>query len=160
LIKISAPIKSHWAEKHGLNFGELMSAGEYKEAHRQDMIKWSEQIRQKDYGYFCQAAVEMFIAHKKPVWIVSDTRRQTDLKWFKENYGTAVKTVRVLADDDVRRRRGWVFTPGVDDADTECALDEVTEWDWRIVNNGSESELEDEMQNILLWVNSTLNSQQ
>jgi len=60
LIKISAPIKSHWAEKHGLNFEELMSAGEYKEAHRQDMIKWSEQIRQKDYGYFCQAAVEMF----------------------------------------------------------------------------------------------------
>jgi hypothetical protein len=49
---------------------------------------------------------------------------------------------------------------GVDDADTECALDEVAEWDWRIVNNGSESELEDEMQNILSWVNSTLNSQQ
>jgi phosphomevalonate kinase len=60
LIKISAPIKSHWAEKHGLNFEELMSAGEYKEAHRQDMINWSEEIRQKDYGYFCQAAVEMF----------------------------------------------------------------------------------------------------
>jgi len=39
-------------------------------------------------------------------------------------------------------------------------LDEVSEWDWRIVNNGSESELEDEMQNILSWVNSTLNSQQ
>jgi len=54
----------------------------------------------------------IFVAHKKPVWIVSDTRRQTDLKWFKENYGTAVKTVRVLADDDVRRQRGWVFTPG------------------------------------------------
>jgi len=59
LIKISAPIKSHWAEKHDLNFEELMSAGEYKEAHRQDMIKWSEEIRQKDYGYFCQAAVEL-----------------------------------------------------------------------------------------------------
>jgi len=160
LLKISAPIKYHWAEKHDLNFEELMSAGEYKEAHRQDMIKWSEQIRQENYGYFCQAAVEMFNAHTKPVWIVSDTRRPTDLKWFKENYGTAVKTVRVLADDDVRKKRGWVFTPGVDDADTECALDEVTEWDWRIVNNGSESELEDEMTNILSWVNSTLHSQQ
>jgi len=54
----------------------------------------------------------IFVAHQKPIWIVSDTRRQTDLKWFKENYGTAVKTVRVLADDDVRRQRGWVFTPG------------------------------------------------
>jgi phosphomevalonate kinase len=59
LIKISAPIKSHWAEKHDLNFEELMSAGEYKELHRQEMIIWSEQIRQKDYGYFCKAAVEM-----------------------------------------------------------------------------------------------------
>ena len=60
MIKISAPIKSHWAEKHDLNFEELMGAGEYKETHRHDMIKWSEQIRQKDYGYFCQAAVKMF----------------------------------------------------------------------------------------------------
>jgi hypothetical protein len=48
---------------------------------------------------------------------------------------------------------------GVDDAETECDLDEVTEWDWRIVNNGSDSELEDEMQNILSWVDSTLKSQ-
>jgi hypothetical protein len=49
---------------------------------------------------------------------------------------------------------------GIDDADTECGLDEVTEWDWRIANNGIESELEDEVQNVLSWVNSTLNSQQ
>jgi hypothetical protein len=49
---------------------------------------------------------------------------------------------------------------GADNADTQCALDEVTEWDWRIVNNGNESELEDEVQNILSWFNSTLNSQQ
>lgn len=60
MIKISAPIKTHWAEKHDLNFEELMGTGEYKEKHRQDMIKWSEDIRQKDCGYFCQAAVEMF----------------------------------------------------------------------------------------------------
>jgi phosphomevalonate kinase len=60
IIKISAPIKTHWAQTHDLDFEELMSAGEYKEEHRQDMIKWSQQIRQKDHGYFCQAAVEMF----------------------------------------------------------------------------------------------------
>jgi phosphomevalonate kinase len=59
-IKISAPIKSHWAEKFNLNFKELMAAGEHKAAHRHDMIKWSKQIRQKYDGYFCQAAVEMF----------------------------------------------------------------------------------------------------
>jgi hypothetical protein len=47
---------------------------------------------------------------------------------------------------------------GIDDAETECDLDEVTDWDWRIVNNGSESELEDGMQNILSWINSAVNS--
>ncbi|KDR07077.1 phosphomevalonate kinase [Zootermopsis nevadensis] len=156
MIKISAPIKTHWAEKHDLNFEELMGTGEYKEKHRQDMIKWSEDIRQKDCGYFCQAAVEMFNAHEKPVWIVSDTRRRSDLKWFKENYGNAVKTVRVLADDDVRTQRGWVFTTGIDDAETECDLDGLTDWDWSILNNGSEPELENGMQNIVSWVNSTL----
>ncbi|PNF41091.1 hypothetical protein B7P43_G06226 [Cryptotermes secundus] len=158
MIKISAPIKTHWAETHDLDFEELMSAGKYKEEHRQDMIKWSEQIRQKDYGYFCQAAVEMFNAYEKPIWIVSDTRRRSDLKWFKENYDIAVKTVRVLADDDVRRQRGWVFTAGVDDAETECDLDGVTDWDWTIMNNGNERELQAGMQSILSWVGDILNS--
>ncbi|XP_069694887.1 phosphomevalonate kinase isoform X1 [Periplaneta americana] len=154
MIKISAPIKTHWAEKHHLNFEELMSAGEYKEKHRQDMIKWSEEIRNNNYGYFCEAAVKMFKAHEKPIWIVSDIRRKTDLKWFRENYGSAVKTVRVVADDDVRRQRGWVFTTGIDDAETECNLDEETEWDWKIVNNDNEAETELGMLSILTWVGS------
>ncbi|KAJ4445559.1 hypothetical protein ANN_12239 [Periplaneta americana] len=198
MIKISAPIKTHWAEKHHLNFEELMSAGEYKEKHRQDMIKWSEEIRNNNYGYFCEAAVKMFkvdvmkcqhtcpimesghkgkhtgggefdlvlwiglrhssmvraLAHEKPIWIVSDIRRKTDLKWFRENYGSAVKTVRVVADDDVRRQRGWVFTTGIDDAETECNLDDETEWDWKIVNNDNEAETELGILSILTWVGS------
>lgn len=48
----------------------------------------------------------------RPVWIVSDARRRTDLQWFKENFGSVVKTVRVLADDEVRIQRGWEFTSG------------------------------------------------
>jgi len=47
-----------------------------------------------------------------PVWIVSDARRRTDLQWFRENFGTVVKTVRVVAEDDVRIQRGWQFTAG------------------------------------------------
>jgi phosphomevalonate kinase len=43
---------------------------------------------------------------------VSDARRKTDLQWFRENFGSAVKTVRVVADDDVRKERGWQFTTG------------------------------------------------
>ncbi|KAJ9594734.1 hypothetical protein L9F63_013944 [Diploptera punctata] len=149
MLKISAPIKSYWAETHDLQFDDLMGAGEYKEKYRQDMIKWSEGVRRQNYGYFCEAAVKMFKAHEKPIWIVSDIRRKTDLKWFKENYGSAVKTIRVVADEGIRKQRGWIFTEGVDDAETECDLDDVLEWDWKIINNSNESELEKQIQDIL-----------
>lgn len=45
------------------------------------------------------------------MWIVSDIRRKTDIQWFKENY-TNLKNIRILADLEVRKKRGWVFTPG------------------------------------------------
>ena len=32
-------------------------------------------------------------------------------------------TVRIEVADDVRQTRGWVYTAGIDDAESECALD-------------------------------------
>lgn len=87
-----------------------MSDGAYKEKYRLDMINWSEKIRDEDYGYFCRAACESAIV--KDIWIVSDIRRKTDLKWFNETYADIVKTVRINADLSVRENRGWVFTKG------------------------------------------------
>jgi len=63
-------------------------------------------MKQVRKGHFC------FTADSKPVWIVSDVRRRTDICWFRENYGEAVRTIRVTADDDVRISRGWTYTPG------------------------------------------------
>ena len=37
-----------------------MGDGEYKEIYRKEMIKWGEDIRNKDHGYFCRAAIELF----------------------------------------------------------------------------------------------------
>jgi phosphomevalonate kinase len=51
----------------------------------------------------------------------------------------------------------FLQSSGIDDAETECDLDGLTDWDWIIVNNGNEPELEDGMQNIVSWVNRTLN---
>lgn len=60
VIKISAPIKSHFAKSGGLDLQKLMGECEYKETYRKEMIKWGEDVRSKDYGYFCRAAVELF----------------------------------------------------------------------------------------------------
>ena len=45
IVKLSGPIKSCYAENHGLNFDELMGDGKYKEKYRSDMVTWSEEIR-------------------------------------------------------------------------------------------------------------------
>lgn len=36
----------------------VIIAGSYKEQHRLAMIKWSEEIRNADYTFFCKAAIE------------------------------------------------------------------------------------------------------
>jgi phosphomevalonate kinase len=60
IIKLSGPIKTHWAKSRNLNVEELLSNGEYKERHRFEMAKWGEKIRNEDYGYFCRAAILMY----------------------------------------------------------------------------------------------------
>lgn len=49
---------------------------------------------------------------EKPIWIVSDIRRKTDIRWFKENFGTVVSTVKIVSDEQVRKSRGWIFEEG------------------------------------------------
>lgn len=44
--------------------------------------------------------------------LVSDTRRVSDIQWFQEAYGALTQTVRVVALEQSRQQRGWVFTAG------------------------------------------------
>ncbi|CAH2008023.1 unnamed protein product [Acanthoscelides obtectus] len=136
IIRISGPLKAIYAADHGLQLEELMSDSPYKETYRLDMIKWSDEIRAKNPGYFCKAACDN--AFKKIVWIVSDVRRKSDIKWFKETYGSIVRTIRISATDDVRRQRGLVFKTGVDDEESECGLDDYKEWDHQVSNNNED----------------------
>lgn len=79
-----------------------------------------------------------FIAPIKSIWIVSDIRRKTDINWFKNTYGDKIKTLRITADLEERKKRGWVFTAGVDDVTSECDLDDYDLWDLKLSNNNDE----------------------
>lgn len=58
IIRISEPIKSHWAKENGLDLKQLLSDGPYKEKYRKEMIVWSDNVRSTDPGYFCRAAID------------------------------------------------------------------------------------------------------
>lgn len=71
----------------------------------------------------------------KEIVIVSDIRRKTDIEFFRsQRYN--IKTIRINASENVRKNRGWIFQSGVDDVQSECDLDDVTQWDLIIENDG------------------------
>lgn len=89
---------------------------------------------------------------------MSDVRRKTDVKWFQANYGDKVKIVRINADEGVRKNRGFKYTEGninlyitsiiitgidcvitgIDNAASECDLDDSENWDYCFDNNSAE----------------------
>lgn len=153
VLRLSGPLKEQYAQEHGLNFQRLLDASAYKEAYRRDMILWGEAQRQADPGFFCRKVVEGVC---QPVWLVSDTRRLSDIQWFREAYGAVTQTVRVVASEQSRQQRGWVFTPGVDDGESECGLDNFGDFDWVIANDGDEQRLEEQLGNLIGFVRSRL----
>ncbi|XP_055372203.1 phosphomevalonate kinase [Condylostylus longicornis] len=135
IIRISEPIKSAWAEKLNLNLKELLSDGPYKEIYRKDMIKWSDEIRSKDYGFFCREAISKA---NREIIIVSDIRRKTDIKFFQETFPNKTKTIRISCSNNERVNRGWIFEDGVDNVQSECDLDDYTNWDLEILNENQD----------------------
>ena len=55
-----------FGQEHGLDFHRLLDASTYKEAYRRDMIRWGEEKRQADPGFFCRKIVEGVC---QPVWV-------------------------------------------------------------------------------------------
>lgn len=153
VLRLSGPLKEQYAQEHGLDFQRLLDASAYKERYRQDMIRWGEEKRRADPGFFCRSAVR---GAAQPVWVVSDTRRLSDVEWFRDAYGDAVLTVRVTATEETRRRRSWVFVAGVDDAESECGLDQGVPFDWVIANDGDGAALSAQLDALLQDVRSRL----
>ncbi|KAL5108767.1 Phosphomevalonate kinase [Taenia crassiceps] len=137
IIHISGPIKRAFAEEHHLELQELMSSSAYKENFRRQMVRWGESLRRKDPTVFCRKALEYLMQDSlfKPAFvIVADCRRPTDLEYFSSlSKGTPILHLRILASPITRRARGWIYTSGIDDAETECALDRAP-FDVLVVN--------------------------
>ena len=147
LVHVSAPLKKQYAKENGLDFEKLMSSGKYKEIHRKKMILWGEEVRNKDPGYFCSEATSNLT---NDYWIVVDARRPSDVDYFTEAFQNKVKLIRIQAPSCVRESRGWVFTKGVDDAASECALDYLdNQKDVFYINNDGKTSLEPKIELIL-----------
>lgn len=108
-------------------------------------------MRAKDYGYWCKLTTKNQVSR---YWIIPDCRRKTDLQYFMElaqqhNAALTPIRVRVFAETEIRESRGYKFCAGVDDAESECGLDDYPEWDVKIQNNGDMQKLSEELDKLI-----------
>jgi phosphomevalonate kinase len=68
-----------------------------------------------------------------------------------------VITIRISASEETRIKRGWIFTEGIDDKDTECGLDSYQNWDFVLKNDGSEEDLMSGLKPILQLIEQNCN---
>lgn len=160
VVRLSSPLKRMYAEEHGLDFEKLLDSSSYKEQFRKEMILWGERQRAKDPTFFCYGAIQDVIKEKASaiLWIVSDARRVSDLQYFKNRYPHKLVTCRILASDAARKMRGWKFCVGVDDAESECGLDQIKDWDITITNDCNFGNSEETFQILFQKLNSILKS--
>lgn len=150
IIRLSGPLKKQYALEHGLDFEKLLDSSSYKEKYRKSMIAWGEAKRKEDPEFFCSLATKDAC---RPIWIISDARRRTDMKYFCERY--QVIHVRIQASEETRKLRGWSFDPGVDDAESECDLDKETV-DVFVENDGDTQTLENALSGLMRLAQSAL----
>ncbi|KFD46819.1 hypothetical protein M514_12302 [Trichuris suis] len=143
-VHISNPLKREFAQLHGLTYEELLTTSQYKELYREAMVAWGEEVRKRDSAYFCRLAVQEAVSLRKgdadiTVLIICDCRRHSDITFFEDSFDlkSVVVRVRVEATESVRRQRGWVFVPGIDDQETECDLDDELKWNCILHNDDS-----------------------
>lgn len=146
VLRLSGPLKQQYAQEHGLDLDQLLGPGPYKEQYRADMIRWGESRRNQDPGFFCRLATR---EARQPVWMVSDARRPSDLQWFRSEFPQQTRTVRVQCSEQTRKQRGWSFTAGVDDAESECGLDDHVKFDWIVTNDADAPSLQEQLRPIL-----------
>jgi phosphomevalonate kinase len=126
-IPLARAIKIEFANLYGLTPDDIE---ENKATYRAGLITLGQRRRQKDPDYW----LHLVMADPVPK-IVSDVRLKREYEFLKQH---GAFMIRLEADRDVRDERGLLQHEA--DA-TETELDDVTDWNVVVVNNGSKEDL-------------------
>jgi len=127
-------IKQTYGKQHNLTYEEIENN---KSLYRQDLINLGNWGRSQDPDYWLKKIIE-----QDGNIMVTDVRVPREYEVFK-NAGAI--TIRIEASRDIRNTRGKLI--GEDDV-TEVGLDDVTDWDYIVDNNGSYEALKKKMLSI------------
>lgn len=142
IVRLALPVKQYFCAKYNMNLAKLLTASNYKETIRREMIQWDKEQRDQDPGIFCRTITSEAKLSEKKIWIVSDARRIYDIEYFKTyaiERDLKFHSIRLFADDETRRLRDWRFTKGIDDVTSECGLDYYNDWNFKFSNSKTDN---------------------
>ncbi|MDD3593540.1 MAG: hypothetical protein PHX18_02825 [Candidatus Gastranaerophilales bacterium] len=128
-IGLGDAIKLEYGKQKNLTLEEIENN---KSRYRADLIGLGDWGRAQDPDYWLKKIIEQ----EKNV-IVPDMRVPHEMQVFKEN---GAISVRVESPQSQRARRGFLVK---EDDPTETLLDEVTDWDFMVANDGTLEDLKD-----------------
>ncbi len=136
-------IKQEYGKQHGITYEEIEAN---KPKYRQGLIDLGNWGRAQDKDYW----IKKIIATAGNI-VVTDVRIKHEYELFKS---AGAITIRLEADRDIREERGGKLV-GENDV-TEIDLDEITDWDFVINNNGDYNTLKNNIKDIVLKINNRL----
>lgn len=126
-IPLALAIKKAYAAQHNLTLAQIEAD---KAVHRPGLIALGDWGRAQDPDYWLKQVLTL-PGNK----IISDVRLMREHDLLRQMGATLI---RVEADRDIRAHRGTLVK---EDDPTECALDEIRDWDKVILNNGTMGDL-------------------
>jgi phosphomevalonate kinase len=90
------------------------------------------------------------MCQSNPIWIICDARRRSDLDFFRTHFDERLLLIRIEATDATRMKRGWTFTSGIDDAQSECQLDTDVQWSF-VFHNDHDEEFAEQLDRLVTF---------
>lgn len=141
-IGIADAIKMQYSKQKGISLEEIEKN---KSLYRQDLIDLGDWGRSQSPDYWLNSILDY-----DGDTIVTDIRLPHELNLFRSHNAFCI---RVEASEEARSKRG-VLTSKNDL--TETALDNITDWDYVIYNNGTYEQLLENTQKLISVISSKL----
>jgi len=111
--------------KYSLDYGRLQSERAYKEQHRHLLVSEFRASNERAPREYDERVVQLICAESGPRLILVDVRLRAQVEFYMRELLNRAECVlvRVRASDEVRARRGFAYTAGVDDEAAETDLD-------------------------------------
>lgn len=147
IFSFAGTLKDDFSKVMGVD-RSLLDHPTYKEEYREGMQTFGEKMRSQDPMYWIKKFDKL--TKKSEHIVCDDLRFFNELIYFMKKKATII---RVHADTKIRKQRGWVLNPLIDNHISETDLDMSLDT-WRAIghycyNNRSLDELADDLQLIL-----------